>query len=87
MLAAAEKKNKLNVPAGVHISARQVQFIECQVILTTFSQFVGYIVSHDGMIVKDKLEKYIDEGVHCLFYGTIPALPGGTEESHKGPQS
>jgi hypothetical protein len=34
------------------------------------------------MIVKDKLEKYMEGGVHGLFYCTIPALPGGTEESH-----
>jgi hypothetical protein len=48
---------------------------------------VADIVSRDGMIVKAKLEKYIEGGVHGLFYGTIPALPEGTEESHKRPQS
>jgi hypothetical protein len=53
------------------------------VISTTFSQFVGYTVSHDGMIVKDKLEKYMEGNVRGLFYGTITASPGETEESHK----
>jgi hypothetical protein len=39
------------------------------------------------MTLRDKLEKYMERGVYDLFYGSIPALAGGTEEGHKRPQS